>query len=278
MKAKRFFANLIFLVLVAAVCFFIGWISFYVKPGQCAVMTSKTGGLYPNPVKSGSFLWRWERLLPTNVTLTSFDMKEHSFVQTKSGSLPSSDLYKTMLTPKPDFSYSFTVKTVFSVSPEKIIELVKKGDIVQTQESLEDFLRQKSVLATELVSSYIIGADREGGLLVPSILNREQIGKALSSRLPDFDGLSLDSVELVSAKVPDIELYNKAKESYGLYLSDLDEAIKVKSMEQADSLLQIENSMKHLEQFAGLLEKYPKFSDFSKTENLGEVISRLVHP
>ena len=89
MKIKKFFANIVILAIFAAVVFYIGWITFLVKPGFCAVMSSKTSGIYEKPVMSGAMTWRWERLLPTNVTLETFDLAPFKSTQVVSGELPS---------------------------------------------------------------------------------------------------------------------------------------------------------------------------------------------
>ena len=89
MKVKKFFANFIVLLIFSAVVFFIGWIQFYVRPGTCAIMKSKTGGLYHSAVVPGVFTWRWERLLPTNVSLEIFDLSVYKATQSVSGELPS---------------------------------------------------------------------------------------------------------------------------------------------------------------------------------------------
>ena len=85
MKVKKFFANFIVLLIFSAVVFFIGWIQFYVRPGTCAIMKSKTGGLYHSAVVPGVFTWRWERLLPTNVSLEIFDLSVYKATQSVSG-------------------------------------------------------------------------------------------------------------------------------------------------------------------------------------------------
>ena len=189
MKVKRFFANVIVLAIFAAVIFFIGWISFYVKPGKCAVMTTKTGGLYPEPIQYGKFLWRWERLLPTNVSLSQFDLKEHSYVQNVSGTLPSAEIYSAFMTPKPDFSYNITVKTVFSVSPEKIHELVKSKSIENSEESLDEYLRQKSLVAANMIAEDFIRNGKKDTLLNATVLSGRQVERILSPRLGEFDGI-----------------------------------------------------------------------------------------
>ncbi len=276
MKVKRFFANLILLIVFSVVVFFIGWISFYVKPGKCGIMTTKTGGLYPEPVIYGEFLWRWERLLPTNVNLSLYELKEHDFVQNISGSLPSADIYKTLLDPRPDFSYNFTVKTVFSVSPEKIHALVKSGAIENSEDSLEEYLKSKSIVASNQVATYIINTGSRDSFLNTFSLSAAQIAQAMSPRLGEFDGISIDSVEVAGARVPDIKLYELAKETYQTYLANLNEVIREKAEGQAAEILQLENSMKQLEQFATLLERYPQFNDFSKSDNLAGVMDKLI--
>lgn len=276
MKAKRFFANVILLVIVSAVVFFIGWMSFYVKQGQFSIMTSKTGGLYREPIVYGKFKWRWERLLPTNVTLSSYNLQGYSYVQSTSGTLPSAELYRTMLDPKPDFSYNLTAKISFSVEPEKILSMVRTGTIENTPESLEEYLRLKSITATNLIADHLIKNGKTDFIASPSVLTKAQIDEALSVRLGEFDGLKVDSVELASAKIPDTKLYELAKSSYESYLSGLNEIILKKAEGQASSILELENSMKQLEKFATLLERYPKFNDFSKSENLSGVMNKLI--
>lgn len=276
MKVKRFFANVIVLAIFAAVIFFIGWISFYVKPGKCAVMTTKTGGLYPEPIQYGKFLWRWERLLPTNVSLSQFDLKEHSYVQNVSGTLPSAEIYSAFMTPKPDFSYNITVKTVFSVSPEKIHELVKSKSIENSEESLDEYLRQKSLVAANMIAEDFIRNGKKDTLLNATVLSGRQVERILSPRLGEFDGIEIDSVEVSGNRIPDVKAYELSREAHEKYLETLNEIIREKASGQADSILQLENSMKQLEQFATLLEKYPKFNDFSKSGNLSGVMDKLI--
>ena len=122
----------------------------------------------------------------------------------------------------------------------------------------------------------MIGGGQGDQIPASSVLSKNQVEKALSPRLGEFEGISVDSVELVSSKVPDINLYNLAKETYSAYLANLNEVIKEKVKDQADEILQLENSMKQLEQFAGMLEKYPKFNDFSKSGNLSDVMEKLM--
>ena len=49
-KLTKFFFNLIIILIFAVCVFFAGWIQFYVKPGNCAIMQSKTSGIYEKPI------------------------------------------------------------------------------------------------------------------------------------------------------------------------------------------------------------------------------------
>lgn len=86
-------------------------------------MQSKTGGIYSKPIVPGSFEWRWERLLPTNVTLTAFSTEPVNSVLTVSGTLPGGETYSSLLEGNPSFSYSMTLQITASVAPEDILEL-----------------------------------------------------------------------------------------------------------------------------------------------------------
>ena len=125
MTVKRFFANIIVLAVFAAAVFFIGWVQFFVKPRHCAVMQSKTGGIYSKPIVPGSFEWRWERLLPTNVTLTAFSTEPVNSVQTVSGTLPGGETYSSLLEGNPSFSYSMTLQITASVAPKTFLNFFR---------------------------------------------------------------------------------------------------------------------------------------------------------
>ena len=114
-KGKKFLVKIILLLIVAAAVFFLGWVSFFVKEGTCTIMQSKTGGLYGKPIEYGQFVWRPERLLPTNATLTSYKLSQYEVSKSYSGTLPSANLYKEFVNPNPNFSYELEFKmTIFN--------------------------------------------------------------------------------------------------------------------------------------------------------------------
>ena len=133
---KKAVVSLIILLIAAGAVFYLGWVQFAVPAGSCGVMISKTGGVYSEPITSGKFIWRWERLLPTNTELRIFNLTPVTVAETITSSLPSAALYSTVIAGELDFSYSVEIKTTAKLAPDAVLQLVKKNDI-KTQTELD---------------------------------------------------------------------------------------------------------------------------------------------
>lgn len=94
---KKALASLIILILFGGVVFYLGWVQFDVPIGNYGLMLSKTSGVYPELIQSGTFLWRWERLLPTNTQLRIFSLDPVSQTDTFNSSLPSAQDRKSVV-------------------------------------------------------------------------------------------------------------------------------------------------------------------------------------
>jgi len=278
MKLKRFFWNVFLLLVFGAVVFFVGWVSFLVKDGSCCIMTSKTSGVYGSPIKYGEFLWRWERLLPTNVTLTSYRLKDYSYVRSVSGELPSADLYSRQIEPRPDFSYDVTLNLKMSISPEEIYRLASEGKLSGGDVALEEYMESMSRLASSLIVARLIEreklVDRE--LPISGVLDDNFVKECLSSGSSNLRGISLDFVEVKNAKIPDIDVYNLAKEIFRTCQEETETALRQRAQEQATNLLEANANLAQLEQFASLLQKYPQLGDLAKTDNFVEIMNRIL--
>ena len=275
MKARKFFSTLLFLLIVAGCVFFIVWIQFLVKPGTCGIMTSKTGGLYSKPIIYGEFLWRWERLLPTNVTITLYPLQAHEYDKQISGSLPSADVYARQVEPKPDFSYNFDFHINLSVEPKQIYDLVKSKTIENTKESLDQYLEKRAELASNAISEWFINDKNSVNLVMPTTLTDNQVSEALKNISREFTGVTVVSVEIKKAHVPDIAIYESAKRTFSAYEDELNSNLNEMAKQQASILAEADNEMKRLEKFASLLEKYPQLNELSKSGNLVEIMNQL---
>ena len=72
---RKFLVSLLLVVIAAGVAFYFGWIQLQLPADTYGVIFTKTNGFEQNVVKPGTFVWRWQRLLPTNLTLFTYQLK-----------------------------------------------------------------------------------------------------------------------------------------------------------------------------------------------------------
>ncbi len=273
MKARKFFFNVLLLAIFAAVVFFIGWIQFLVKPGTVGVMESKTSGLYESPILPGEFAWRWERLLPTNVTMHVFDLTPYQSKQTVSGDLPSASIYRAQLEPSPDFSYRIECEVSLSASPDALVTLVKNHSVSDTTE-LHSLLGTKAAVIAHFTAEYLIEHNSARNVL-PSSLSKNEIEEVLALAGDGLEGIVVDEIKLSSVRIPDYELYQTAKDSYTAYQERVKALLMEKASEQASTLAEEDRTMAQLEKFGELLSKYPQLEELSKQGSITDIISVL---
>jgi hypothetical protein len=75
---KAFLITLIILVVLAGAAFYFGWLQILLPAENYAVIFTKTGGYDETVVRPGEFSWRWQRLIPTNMTVYTFDLHPRS--------------------------------------------------------------------------------------------------------------------------------------------------------------------------------------------------------
>ena len=140
MKAfrKLIIVTLIVLACAAAV-FFFGWTQFSVPAGKYGVMLSKSSGYYRHAIVPGNFIWRWERLVPTNARILVFDLTPRQVHYTADGVLSSADRYNKVLNTKDDFSWGFGIDALVTLKPEQLVPVLEKNTL-QTQDALEAYI------------------------------------------------------------------------------------------------------------------------------------------
>ena len=274
MKKERIIANIIVIVIAAIAVFFIGWIQLQVKSNSCTVMVTKTGGVYEKPILPGKFTWRWERLLPTNVQLRSFKLAPYTSKQTVSGELPSADIYSKQIKDNPDFSYTVTLQISISLSPEQLVALVKKNNF-STQEDLDSYLEGKSKIVAKKVMEYFIDKKVNDISFVTNILSDSEIKDVVVKNKSDFDGMTISNVEVISAKIPDMQLYSAAKDAFSQYQSQMKESLKAAAEKDADTVIEEDRSIQRLEKVGKLLQKYPQLQDVFKNGDVTAIMKAL---
>lgn len=271
---KKILADCIILLIVAVFVFFIGWLQISVKAGSCGVMVSKTGGIYEKPVLPGSFTWRWERLLPTNVDLRIFKTAPYTSKQVVSGSLPSAELYRAQIKDNPDFSYRATLSVTLSATPQNLIALVQKYDI-RSQEDLEKVFDQKAAVAAKKVMEYFIDQKEIDLSFSANAVTDEELADLVRKNENDFDYITIIAVEAIDARIPDLSLYRTAKESFLEYQKTVDAELKKHAGEQALSIIEEDRSMERLEKLGQLLQKYPQLQDIFKNGDVSSIMNAV---
>ncbi len=249
---KKAVVSLIILLIAAGAVFYLGWVQFAVPAGSCGVMISKTGGVYSEPITSGKFIWRWERLLPTNTELRIFNLTPVTVAETITSSLPSAALYSTVIAGELDFSYSVEIKTTAKLAPDAVLQLVKKNDI-KTQTELDttvtSLIKQFNRTVVDFILQQESGVAADGisplSFTTESLLDSIDVGNL-------FPGLEVTFVEISSVTVPDITLYRAVRD---MYLAE--QQLQVRESGEPAAELKQGNPMSSLADMGELLTKYP---------------------
>ena len=156
----------------------------------------------------GVFVWRWERVIPNNVTLFLFELQPHSIETRLSGELPSAEAVAGMLPGAADFRYQATVTVTFAVRPEALPELVSGQGL--TPEDLAQWTEMQGIAVGRAAWSCCSGVPR------PRHWRTWPRAKRRSSTrwLPGFRICRYLHVRFSDLRLPDIEIYERARRAY----------------------------------------------------------------
>ena len=250
---KKVLVILIVLVVLGGVVFYFGWVQIRLPGDACAVIFTRTGGFDRKVTMPGTFSWRWERLLPRNLTLYRYSLAPHRTRVEVKLPLPSAELYSAVLPEKPDFSIQAVAELEFALRPESIPELLREKHLYP--EALQEYYRGEA----EALASALTEAARSAAVLVPgaqAALRDEVAGL--------YPHLSILRLELRELRMPDSGLYELARESYRGLVSNHDRARDAAenalAAERASQLLAREReaaALQTLSAYGELLNKYP---------------------
>ncbi|MBN1523803.1 MAG: hypothetical protein JW904_04930 [Spirochaetales bacterium] len=257
---KKFIVILVLLLLLGGTGFFFGWMNFFVAPDSYGVMVTKTGGYDPVLIGPESgFIWRWENLIPTNMTLYVFPLTPFTSSLTSSGQLPSSEVYSQAVPNSPDFSYNLDFTVSLHVNPDALISLVRDKKL--TPETLQNWYSAKKDSLKQLIIEKILElADTADTSVFESSLTIENaLINSIRDTVSDIVILSITANE--SLKLPDPEIYTEAKRNYRQFSEEFrsNEMAKIRRTRQLYELddIAFERSVIQLEKYGELLNKYP---------------------
>ena len=251
---KKFIVLFILLLIVGGCAFFFGWIQILIPAETYAVIFTKTGGFDSQIVEPGKFVWRWERLIPTNMTLYKFELLPYSTRVSVNNSLPSAEIYANVLPERPDFSFTADIELEIRLRPESLPALVSGVDL--RPEGVAQYYER---IAADYAQTVAESAYRDPSLSLYDL--QESLAADFTSRYPELEVIS---IRLRRLKRPDPELYALAQATYMELAKTQEEAQKTAAgelaLEQARASAEIEKdraTLQVLSEYGELLTKYP---------------------
>ncbi len=260
---KKALVVLIVLLVVGGVVFFFGWVQILLPAEACAVIFTRTGGYDSRVTMPGTFSWRWERLIPGNLTVYRYSLASYRTRLEVRQSLPSAELYSSVLPDKPDFSIRGVADLEFALRPESLPGLLRDRHLYP--EGLPEYYRSQAdelgAALVELAAGSGTGAAPASAEAEPAIGGQPALRAELEKRFPQLAILHLEMRELAR---PDVGLYELARESYRRLVSSRDQARDAAESalagERARDALAREreaSSLQSLAAYGELLNKYP---------------------
>jgi len=258
---KRLLVLLIFLVILGGVVFFFGWIQIQIPAGGYGVIFTRTHGWESEVVRPGTFVWRWQRLIPTNLSLHVFEPGAHRTQVRLDGSLPSARGIDAILEESGTFDYSIRMTTQTRIRPERLPELaqdreLRPGDITEFYASLDDQIHE---IATQAILSLI---ESQPERFSPSSAYTEltdRVREQLSDRL---DYLEVVALTVEQIEIPDMELYLTARDLAADVLQARAQALERAAQELAETEVQSDRGLSMLERYGEILDRYPVLLEY----------------
>ena len=265
---------LIVLILAGGAAFYFGWVQFKVDTDECGVLISKTSGVYPTIIEKGVFCWRWEPLIPTNAKLLTFKIKPQSFKKTINGSLPSAEVYAGQIKGTPDFAYQFDFDISLKFKKDVLLEKAGSSEVTTSSE-LTTYLDQTADRIAEQTAQYLISESAKDPAAIAVNRDTEQLLSGIGITSGSLNGVEVISIFIKNAKIPDLNLYNRAKQTYMTFQDYVDEALTKSAQHQADTILSDNRAVSRLTQIGETLKKYPDLAEILKNGDSADFIKSL---
>ncbi|MFP4429825.1 MAG: hypothetical protein ACLFPV_01095 [Spirochaetaceae bacterium] len=251
---------LIVLILAGGTAFYFGWVQFRLPPGTVGVVFTKTSGWDSEVIDAGEFSWRWEALLPTNLTLHMVDIDPVTVGVSSTGNLPSGPLYGGFLEGSPTFEYEVRFDVTYRINPEELPRLLEEGvvegsDVADWYDSMNDSIEAE---ALELVSEAMESvSETSAGERVS--LFAESMEERLVGAVPDAEIVSVLPRRI---SLPDIGLYREARELYLGAMEVRGEAIEEAMASASTEEVFEEARLATLRRYGEVLSEYPVLLEY----------------
>ena len=271
-KKKSSLGTLVSLLLflgAAGTLFWFGWVQFELPENTYAVLFSKTSGYEQDILEPGRFIWKWERILPTNSKLVKFYVETRSADLDFQGVLPSGDLYETIIPESPDFSYHMSFHISYRLVEEQLPVLLENGDI--DNENLEVFYSEAQAEYLKIIKEGC-GDFFSENLAIDNSSYGELENILLEKLKGRYPYLEVRSFVVKYINFPDMELYNEAKDLFSQIMERRKEAEIATEKWAIESKVNLDTKIDILTQYGELLSKYPILVDYFALDPESQVL------
>ena len=260
--------TLLLILALAAAAFFVGWVQLALPAGAYGVAFTKSGGWDTAAIAPGGVSWRWERLIPTNMTLYVFDLEPQTVDDRRRGALPSAELYASEIDiDAARLSYDVGITVRLRLRPDHLPRLAAEADL--RPETLPAWHERAAAAAGDAAAAAL---SSDAALVFDPLALREWTRRWLAGRSPE---LEIVSVELTPHSIPDADLYARAKAAVA---ERIDTRQRARLAVIEDRALVREQAFQHAEMLRRLgstLADYPELGDLlssSPADLLGQVL------
>ncbi|MCF7951908.1 MAG: hypothetical protein K9L57_09765 [Spirochaetaceae bacterium] len=276
MKVKLFLF-VILVILIGGAAFYFGWIQFQLEEHSYGVVFSKTSGYEQEVVRPGEFNWRWEALIPTNLTLHEIEVLPQSIDIEKSGSLPSGSVYSQAVEVTTDFEYSLVLSLSYSLQPEQLPQLVKEEAL--TVDTLDGYYQKAEQRMGSIVNSYVENRIISKQDITANDFKMSAVEAALIEKLQDaFSHFEIHSLNLIRIEMPDIDLYQAARSYYFNILETRQETEAATLRQEREWIVSQESKLEVLKKYGKLFTEYPgliQYMALQKNQDLQQFLPEV---
>lgn len=257
---KKTVISLIIIVILGAVVFGFGYVPIRLEPGERVLLFSRTGGWDEEALYPGEFSWRWELLIPKNVTFYRFPAETRRLAIASDATLPSADLYREYLEGKPSLNEKIRLRLRYRISDTGIAQLAPMGldaeGISAWYDDFDDGLRATALdAAADAIRSY---TDQGASRSIADIATA-MITERITDRFPEID---LEAVIVEELALPDIALYEMGRETYRAVQERRRAVILSVTTESAGSRTLQNERLDTLARYGEILDQHPILLDY----------------
>ena len=226
-----FVFKLSILFLIAGAIFFVGYVQFRVPLGEHGVMISKSSGYYEKLISHDEFTWRWERLIPTNAVILTFNLAPITIEKSIDGVLENGERYAKVLANGAVFSWKVNVKLEVNIRHDKLIETIKANNI-NTQEALKSYINERleSIISSSVEETIAFYQEHSSEYTIENF--KAKCKTCFEEKLIPLLKLDVVSLQFTS---PDFRTYSVAREAY-IESANIKKAIVEEKIEKLKAL------------------------------------------